>query len=110
MFTSEIDRLTIWPVCSWSCRAPSSLDSAANISVRRSCWTSSDSRPPRYRLVKTPAKLTSAAMTSAVAPIQIGWRWLRIALLTMSRWISGMITVTIVASSEPPSASSTRRG
>ncbi len=74
ILTSEMDRLTICPVCSWSWRAPSSLDRAANISVRRSCWTSSDIRPPRYRLVKTPPKATSAAMTSKVAPTQIGWR------------------------------------
>ncbi len=49
MFRSEIDLLTIWPVCSWSCRAPSSLVSEPNRSVRRSCWTSRESWPPRYR-------------------------------------------------------------
>ncbi len=47
MFRSEIDRLTIWPVCSWSWRAPSSRDSEPNSSVLRLCWTSRDSRPPR---------------------------------------------------------------
>ncbi len=49
-------------------------------------------------------------MISAVAPSQIGWRCVRIALLTMSRWISGMSTATIVATSEPQSASVTWRG
>ena len=47
MFRSEMDRLTIWPVCSWSWRAPSSLVSEPNSSVRRSCCTSRDSWPPR---------------------------------------------------------------
>jgi len=44
---SEIDRLTIWPVCNSSWRVPSSRDSEARISVRRSCWTSRDSWPAR---------------------------------------------------------------
>ena len=47
MLRSEMDRLTIWPVCSWSWRAPSSRDSDSNSSVRMSCWTSSESFPPR---------------------------------------------------------------
>jgi len=47
MFRSEIDRPTSWPVCISSWRAPSSLDSEPNSSVRISCWTSSDTRPPR---------------------------------------------------------------
>ena len=49
MFRSVMDRLTIWPVWSWSCRAPSSRVSDPNSSVRRSCCTSRESWPPRYR-------------------------------------------------------------
>jgi hypothetical protein len=49
MFRSEMDRPTSCPVRISSCRAPSSRDSESNSSVRRSCWTSSDTRPPRYR-------------------------------------------------------------
>ena len=37
MVMSEIERLTIWPVCSSSCRVPSRRDSEASICVRRSC-------------------------------------------------------------------------
>ena len=44
---SEIDRLRIWPVCSSSWRVPSSRDRAENSWVRRSCWTSRESCPPR---------------------------------------------------------------
>ena len=44
---SEMDRLTIWPVCSSSWRVPSSRDRAENSWVRRSCWTSRESCPPR---------------------------------------------------------------
>ena len=51
MFRSEMERLTIWPVCSWSWRVPSSRSSDSKSSVRMSCWTSSDSWPPRYRRV-----------------------------------------------------------
>ena len=47
MLMSEIDRLTSCPVWISSCRAPSSRDSAPSISVRRSCCTSRDSRPPK---------------------------------------------------------------
>ena len=47
MLRSEIERLTICPVCSWSWRAPSSRVSDPNSSVRRSCCTSSESRPPK---------------------------------------------------------------
>ena len=47
MFRSEMDRPTSCPVRISSWRAPSSRDSAANSSVRRSCWTSRESRPPR---------------------------------------------------------------
>ncbi len=47
MLMSEIDRLTIWPVCSSSCRVPSRRDSEARICVRRSCWTSRESWPAR---------------------------------------------------------------
>ena len=46
MLMSEIDRLTSWPVWISSCRSPSSRDSAPSISVRRSCCTSRESRPP----------------------------------------------------------------
>ena len=41
--------------------------------------------------------LMSAAMMSSVAPGQIGWTCVRIALSMMSRWISGMAVVTSVA-------------
>ena len=47
MVMSEIERLTIWPVCSSSCRVPSKRDSEARISVRRSCCTSRESWPAR---------------------------------------------------------------
>ena len=47
MVMSEIERLTIWPVCSSSWRVPSSRDRAENSWVRRSCWTSRESCPPR---------------------------------------------------------------
>ena len=48
-FRSEIDRPTSCPVRISSWRAPSSRDSESNSSVRMSCWTSRDSRPPWYR-------------------------------------------------------------
>src|SRR6185437_12327794 len=75
-----------------------------------SCWTSRDTLLPKYRLVKTPPKLKAAATSSAVAPIQIGWCLVKIALLTMSRWISGMITMISVANSEPRRARIRLRG
>ena len=46
---SDVDRLMIWPVDSSSWRLPSSRVSAANTSLRRSCWTSKAIRPPSYR-------------------------------------------------------------
>ena len=73
MFRSEIERLTTWPVCSWSCRAPSSRDSDRNMSVRRSCCTSRDTWPPRYRRRYSPAKLASAAPNSATASGHTAW-------------------------------------
>ncbi len=47
MLMSEIERLTIWPVCNSSWRVPSRRDSEARICVRRSCCTSRESCPPR---------------------------------------------------------------
>jgi hypothetical protein len=47
MVMSEIERLTIWPVCSSSWRVPSRRDSEPRISVRRSCCTSRESWPAR---------------------------------------------------------------
>ena len=47
MFRSEMDRPTSCPVWISSWRAPSSRDSASKSSVRRSCCTSRESRPPR---------------------------------------------------------------
>ena len=47
MFRSVIERPTSWPVWISSWRLPSSRDSAANSSVRRSYWTSRESLPPR---------------------------------------------------------------
>ncbi len=108
MFRSEMDRLTIWPVCSWSCRAPSSLVSEPNSSVRRSCCTSRDNCPPRYRRRYTQPKLTSAATMSNVAPGQMACRWVRMALSMMSRWISGMAVVTRVARTDAPNATRVR--
>jgi hypothetical protein len=72
MFRSEIARLTSWPVRSWSCRAPSSAASAANDSVRMSCWTSRDSLPPSNRRMYTPAKFSRPAPISTSAPAQTG--------------------------------------
>ncbi len=46
---SDVARLITCPVLSSSCRRPSSLDSASNTSMRRSCWTSRASRPPAER-------------------------------------------------------------
>jgi hypothetical protein len=46
MFRSEMDRPTSCPVRISSWRAPSSRDSEPNSSVRRSYWTSRESRPP----------------------------------------------------------------
>ena len=46
MFRSEMDRPTSCPVRISSWRAPSRRDSEPNSPVRRSCWTSRDSRPP----------------------------------------------------------------
>jgi hypothetical protein len=46
MVRSEIERLTTWPVCSSSCRLPSSRVSEPSSSVRRSYCTSRDTRPP----------------------------------------------------------------
>ena len=68
---SEIERLTIWPVCSWSWRAPSSRDRAENSCVRRSCWTSRDSWPPRKRRTYRPPKLATAATSRAAASGQM---------------------------------------
>ena len=47
MLRSEIARLTTWPVCSSSWRLPSRRDSEPIRSVRSSCCTSRESRPPR---------------------------------------------------------------
>ena len=47
MFRSEMARPTSCPVRISSWRAPSSRDSESNSSVRSSCWTSRESRPPR---------------------------------------------------------------
>ena len=47
MFRSEMDRPTNCPLWISSWRAPSSRDSESKSSVRRSCCTSSASRPPR---------------------------------------------------------------
>ena len=104
MLTSEIDRLTIWPVCSSSCRAPSSRDSAPSISVRRSCCTSRESRPPgsgagtwrRSSSPRRPAARSRAARSEREC--------FTITSSMICRWISGMIAVTTVATSAPPRA------
>ena len=109
MFRSEIARLTTWPVRSWSCRAPSSAASAANDSVRMSCWTSSDSLPPSNRRVYTPAKFTRPAPISTSAPAQTGASWVRIVSSTIKPRISGIAAVASVATSAPASESSMLR-
>ena len=110
MDRSEMDRLTTWPVCSSSCRAPSSRDSAWNISVRRSCCTSRDSRPARYRRRYSPAKLITAAAASATASGHTTGCPGPTRSSTICRWMSGMIALTPVTTSVPARASSVVRG
>ena len=44
---SELARETTWPVRRASCCGPSSREIEAKTRRRRSCWTPSESRPPR---------------------------------------------------------------
>ena len=62
---SVIERLTIWPVSSASCEAPSRRDSARNTSARMSYCTSSESRPALKRRAKVIANWATASTISA---------------------------------------------
>jgi hypothetical protein len=110
MLMSEIDRLTIWPVCSSSWRVPSRRDSDARISVRRSCCTSRESCPARYRRRYSAPKLISAAPSRASASGQMAVRAVEVRLSTMSRWISGMVMPTALTTRVPARARITLRG
>ncbi len=110
MFRSEIERPTSCPVWISSCRAPSSLDSEPNSSVRMSCCTSRAILPPQYRRPKTPAKLTAAAISSPMASGHTD-EWCPTMTSSMALFCSNGITRDApVASSVPPTEIVTARG
>ena len=63
---SVIARDATCPVRSASCRSPSSRATASKTRRRRSCWTSSDRRPAKYRRTNEAPYWTRASTTSAV--------------------------------------------